>query len=79
LFIIPLGSSLCGRIENDPNMSDNRSSVDSEVDLLKDYKPRSPIEENKDKEVKYLIHHAHKSYQKKLSQSSIIEDHDSIY
>lgn len=33
---VPLGSSLCGKIENDPNRSDNRSKVDSEVDLLKD-------------------------------------------
>lgn len=54
-----------------------RSSVDSEVDLLKDYKPRSPIEENKDKEVKCLSR-IRKSYQNKLSKSLIIEDHDSI-
>ena len=34
---VPLGSSLCEKIENDPNRSDSRSKVDSEVDLLKDY------------------------------------------
>jgi len=33
---VPLGSCLCEKIENDPNRSDSRSKVDSEVDLLKD-------------------------------------------
>lgn len=32
--VVPLGSSLCEKIENDPN---SFSKVDSEVDLLKDY------------------------------------------
>jgi len=35
---VPLGSSLCEKIENDPIRSDSRSKVVSEVDLLKDYK-----------------------------------------
>jgi hypothetical protein len=34
--LVPLGPSLMGRIENEPNRSDSRSKVDSEVDLLKD-------------------------------------------
>lgn len=35
-FVVPLGSSLCGKIENEPNRSDSFSKVDSDVDLLKD-------------------------------------------
>lgn len=36
--VVPLGSSLCEKIENDPN---SFSKVDSEVDLLKDYNKKT--------------------------------------
>jgi hypothetical protein len=74
---IPLGSSLCGRIENDPRKPDNRSSVDSEVDLLKDYKKRSPKDikrRNFNSQLIMLANHI----RKKLSQTSMLEDYHSI-
>lgn len=45
---VPLGSSVCGKIENDPNRSDSRSKVDSEVDLLKNYNQKKKEEEHRE-------------------------------